>query len=102
MTGADALLALCHAAARQAGLRVVGDCFHAFGAPGGVTGVLLLAESHLAVHTWPEFGSATVDVFVCNVSADHRGRAEVALDHIVLGLRPARERRQSLTRGPQA
>ena len=36
---------------------------------GGVTGVLLLAESHISIHTWPEFGYAAVDIFMCG-SAD--------------------------------
>jgi len=100
MTDADALRTLCVDAASAAGLRVVGERFHAFGAPGGVTGVLLLAESHLAVHTWPEFGSATVDVFVCNVGADHRSRGEAALAAIAQGFGPARQHRQRLGRGP--
>lgn len=100
MTDAEALRALCVDAASAAGLRVVGERFHAFGAPGGVTGVLLLAESHLAVHTWPEFGSATIDVFVCNVGADHRSRGEAALAAIAQGFAPTRLHRQRLDRGP--
>jgi S-adenosylmethionine decarboxylase len=38
---------------------------HRFGGEGGVTGVAMLAESHLSIHTWPEQGFAAVDVFVC-------------------------------------
>jgi spermidine synthase len=41
----------------------------------GVTGTVLLAESHLAIHTWPETGSVTIDVYVCNFSADNSGKA---------------------------
>ena len=52
-TRADALRALCLDAARDAGLTIVGDRFHQF-EPQGVTGTVLLAESHLAIHTWPE------------------------------------------------
>ena len=55
---------------RRSGLTVVGDDFHQFasvdGEPGGVTGLVLLAESHLAVHTWPELNAVTLDVYVCN------------------------------------
>jgi S-adenosylmethionine/arginine decarboxylase-like enzyme len=59
MTDAAALRALCLAAVRAAGLQPVGELFHRFTPSGderqtGVTGVVLLAESHLAVHTWPE------------------------------------------------
>ena len=59
-----------------AGLTIVGDRFHQF-EPQGVTGTVLLAESHLAIHTWPEIGFVTVDVYVCNYTTDNtaQGRA---------------------------
>jgi len=50
--------------AGKAGFTQVGECFYKF-EPQGVTGIVLLAESHLSVHTWPEFGSAAVDIFSC-------------------------------------
>lgn len=59
-----------------AGLTVVGNCFHQFGEGGGVTGVVVLAESHLSVHTWPEAGFVTLDVYVCNYSGNNREKAE--------------------------
>ena len=102
MIDVDALRGLCADAAAQAGLGVVGDCFHAFAAPGGVTGVLLLAESHLAVHTWPELGRVTVDVFVCNLRADNAARAETAMSAVVAGFAPHRLIRQRLQRGQAA
>ena len=67
MADPAALRSLCLQAVAAAGLRVVGELFHCFPAPGGVTGVVLLAESHLAVHTWPELGAVTLDVYVCNL-----------------------------------
>jgi S-adenosylmethionine decarboxylase len=76
---ASALRLLCLGAVQAAGLQVVGDVFHRFAPPGGVTGVVLLAESHLALHTWPEFAAVTLDVYVCNVSADNSGRAQTLL-----------------------
>lgn len=59
------LKALLHEAAHEAGATVLGSHFHRFGEEGGVTGVLLLAESHLSIHTWPEHGFAAVDAFIC-------------------------------------
>ena len=51
---------------RDLGLRVVGDTqWHQFPATGGITGLSLLTESHLAVHTFPEFGSLCVNLFCC-------------------------------------
>ena len=52
-------------AAAAAEARVLGARFHRFGPGQGVTGVLLLAESHISIHTWPEHGYAAVDVFMC-------------------------------------
>ena len=52
-------------AARAANARVVGANIHLFGEGQGVTGVLLLAESHISVHTWPEHRFAAFDIFMC-------------------------------------
>jgi len=55
----------CMEAARKAGATIVGSKFHSFGEGQGITGVVLLAESHISIHTWPETGYAAVDVFMC-------------------------------------
>jgi S-adenosylmethionine decarboxylase len=104
MTEADALRNLCLQAARGAGLTPVGELFHRFaplvpGLPPGLTGVVLLAESHLAVHTWPERGAVTLDVYVCNAGADHSIRAEQALADLIAGFAPGHVQRQQLVRG---
>ena len=103
LADADALRALCLAAVAQAGLRAVGSLFHPFvGADGqaqGVTGVVLLVESHLAVHTWPELRSVTADVYVCNVGADNSARAEAVLDAVVAAFGPGERRVQRVVRG---
>lgn len=59
---------------RMCGLNAVGDAFHQF-EPYGVTGTALLAESHLAIHTWPEIGFVTLDVYVCNYQTDNSDKA---------------------------
>jgi len=56
-------------AARRARATIVTDVFHGF-SPHGVSGVVVIAESHLAIHTWPEYGYAAVDVFTCNERLD--------------------------------
>jgi S-adenosylmethionine/arginine decarboxylase-like enzyme len=48
-------------------------------ATGGVTGVVLLAEYHVAVRTWPELGAVTLDVYVCNLHGDHSVKAEALM-----------------------
>ena len=51
-------------AAEETGATVIGKIFHQF-SPQGVTGVVAIAESHLCIHTWPEFSYAAVDIFTC-------------------------------------
>lgn len=95
---AAALRDLCVSAARQAGLTVVGESFYQF-EPQGVTGTVLLAESHIAIHTWPEAGFVTVDVYVCNLNTDNTAKAEAVFRRLEAALRPARTRFQSIRRG---
>jgi len=54
-------------AASEAGATVLGESFHQF-KPHGVSGVVIIAESHLFIHTWPECGYAAVDIFTCGDS----------------------------------
>ncbi len=66
--------------------------------PHGVSGVVVIAESHVTVHTWPEHGYAAVDVFTC-------GRPEVAeavMARIITALRAENVHRTSFKRGPHA
>jgi S-adenosylmethionine decarboxylase len=60
-------------------LRVVGEGqWHTFGGEGGVTGVYLLTESHLAVHTYPEHAIATLNLYCCRVRPDFPWSDELA------------------------
>jgi S-adenosylmethionine decarboxylase len=54
-------------AARIANATIVNSVFHHFN-PYGVSGAVIISESHLAIHTWPEYGYAAVDVFTCGSS----------------------------------
>ncbi len=56
-------------AALECGATIVNSVFHEFN-PHGVSGVVVIAESHLAIHTWPEYGYAAVDVFTCGETVD--------------------------------
>lgn len=103
LTEPDALRALCFAAVEAAGLEPVGERFHAFpaehGEPRGVTGVLLLAESHLAVHTWPELDAVTLDVYVCHRRADNSAKAEAVIDALLAAFAPKSAKHGRLERG---
>jgi spermidine synthase/S-adenosylmethionine decarboxylase len=96
------LRALCLSACGDPGLTVVAEAFHGFGtaaAPAGATGAVVLAESHLAVHTWPELGSVTVDLYVCNFSQDNRAAAERAFRRLESAFQPRRTVRRDIERG---
>ncbi len=56
-------------AALSAGAEVLDTTFHRF-SPQGISGVVVISESHLAIHTWPELGYAAVDVFTCGDDVD--------------------------------
>jgi S-adenosylmethionine decarboxylase proenzyme len=91
---ADALRTTCVTACETAGLTVLGQHFYQFDGAnaaqdGGTTGAVILAESHLAIHTWPERNGATLDVYVCNFTADNTAKAEQLFQIIVDALKPA-------------
>lgn len=89
---------LCRSACRDAGLAVVAEAFHQF-AGAGATGAVVLAESHLAVHTWPEDDAVTLDLYVCNHSRDNRAAAEAAYAALRAAFAPGREVRRDVRRG---
>jgi S-adenosylmethionine decarboxylase proenzyme len=97
-TRADALRDVCVNAARNAKLTVVGERFFQF-EPQGVTGTVLLAESHIAIHTWPEAGFVTVDVYVCNYTTDNTEKADRVFAELKAALQPQRTHHHSIRRG---
>ncbi len=82
------------AAAIKAGAEIREVAFHKF-SPQGVSGVVVISESHLAVHTWPEYGYAAVDVFTCGERVDPR----TAADYLVEGFSAASFTTQEIQRG---
>lgn len=64
----DEAAELLKQAAHHAGATVLTERWHHFGSGQGYTGVIILAESHISVHTWPEKGYAGIDVFMCGDS----------------------------------
>ena len=70
--------------------------------PGGITGTLLLAESHLAIHTWPERNGVTLDVYVCNFTDDNTSKAEQLFEALMLAFRPKNQVVNRITRGDLA
>ena len=102
-TDLDALSTLCRQATLDARLTIVDEKWHAFpdwnGQPGGITGTILLAESHLAIHTWPESRGVTLDVYVCNFTEDNTAKAELLFDTLTMAFRPQRQVVNRITRG---
>ena len=84
----DAVERLMRAVAQAAGATVIDARFHRF-APHGVSGVLLLLESHLSIHTWPEAGYVTLDVYVCNYTENNRPKAQKLFDDLQAAFNPA-------------
>lgn len=84
---------ILRAAAQQMNATIVSDHFHAF-SPHGVSGVVIIAESHLTVHTWPEHGYAAVDVFSCG-GLD----LDAGIAHLIAGFRAGRHYLAGFDRG---
>lgn len=78
----------------EANATIVGYKFHKF-APQGVSGVVIIAESHLAIHTWPEHGYAAVDIFTCGSRTEPR----LALKFLQSAFRSKRVKHRELRRG---
>jgi S-adenosylmethionine decarboxylase len=82
-------------AAEATGSTVLGSFFHKFGGGEGVTGVVVIAESHVSIHTWPEHGYAAIDIFTCGNHIDPWKGLEI----IRTSLKPVRIHTSELSRG---
>jgi S-adenosylmethionine decarboxylase proenzyme len=98
MTRAEPLRTLCLRLSEESGMTIVGERFFQF-APQGVTGTVLLAESHLAIHTWPEHGFVTIDVYVCNYTTDNTAKAERLFRGMQDAMKPEHAKFQAIHRG---
>jgi S-adenosylmethionine decarboxylase len=96
----------CVQAVNASGLQAVAHIFHTFPAvahgPSGVTATILLAESHLCVHTWPEQRAVTLDVYVCNFGGDHSAKAQTLMNTLVDLFEPGQVQHHRVQRGEVA
>lgn len=93
LTHPEPVKRLMLAAAADMQATVVGAHFHAF-SPHGVSGVVIIQESHLTVHTWPEHGYAAIDVFSCGVLCIQAG-----VDYLKQHFQAGRYELRTLERG---
>lgn len=90
--------ARCLEMVTRSGLTTMDATFHQFEGS-GFTGTVVLAESHIAVHTWPEKQGLTLDVYVCNYNADNSAKARMLFDSIVACFQPTECARHEIERG---
>jgi S-adenosylmethionine decarboxylase proenzyme len=105
MVSCEAIERLLVSECTRTGLTPVATRFHQFGAPeaqAGVTGVVLLEESHACVHTWPELGCVTLDVYVCSFSRDNASAARELFRRLIEAFAPKHARTSELERGGSA
>lgn len=81
-------------AAEEIGATIMGESFHRF-SPQGVSGVVVIAESHISIHTWPEHGYAAADIFTCG----ERVVPERGVDFLIKAFQPQRSTVKELLRG---
>lgn len=77
----DSLKSIMLTAANEAGATVLGESFHRF-RPHGISGVIIIAESHLFIHTWPEYGYAAADIFTCGNSVQPEKAARMLISQL--------------------
>ncbi len=96
LSRAETLKRIFEESARYAGVTLIGARYHQF-EPEGATGILLLAESHIAFHTWPEHGLVTLDVYTCGDPKE----ADNVYEFLIKALKPKRIKFIKLPRGDE-
>jgi S-adenosylmethionine decarboxylase proenzyme len=86
----------------RAGFRIVASRFHKFppngNAEGGITGVVIVSESHITIHTWPERKFVNLDVFFCNYTRDNTRKARLVFQEFKRIYQPKRARQREVWR----
>jgi S-adenosylmethionine decarboxylase len=105
LTDAARLQAWCLQAVQAADLHIVDQLFHAVPAgdtgPAGITGTVLLQESHVCLHTWPDEKAVTCDVYVRNAGGEQSAKARGLMVALVQRFVPEWTEQRSLDRGEE-
>lgn len=87
---------------KSSGFKIVASRFHKFGGAsaggGGVTGVVIVSESHITIHTWPERRFVNLDIFFCNYTRDNTRKARLVFKEFARLYQPKRTRRKEVWR----
>lgn len=94
INNSDEIMKLVEKASTDAGATVVKAFFHEF-SPTGVTGVAILSESHLSIHTWPDEGYVAADIFTCGTTT----KPELGVKSLISGFKPENSNFLELKRG---
>lgn len=88
---------------KRSGFAIVASRFHKFppgsgAAEGGVTGVIVVSESHVTIHTWPEKRFVNIDVFFCSYSRDNSAKTKAIFKELSLTYKPAKIKKREIWR----
>ena len=87
-----------HEIIRKYGLHELGSFYYKFSQGEGFTGLVSLVESHISVHTWPELGYLTLDVYLCNYRKDNSNTCKKVFAEISNTFNPFRITKKSIRR----
>ena len=90
----EKVMDILHSAVKDARATVIKSASHQFD-PSGVTGIAILAESHISIHTWPEEGYVAADIFTCGTNTD----PALGVQSLIDGFKPENSSTMELKRG---